>query len=86
MVSHCANPNCQKPLHYLREGKVFLFSGRNISKRQSTLNRLEHFWLCGVCSREWTLTIDEENKVQLLAKKRRRARVKYSAALPEPAL
>lgn len=73
MVSHCANPSCNKPLHYLREGKVFLFSGKNGSKQNSkTLQMMEHYWLCGKCAREWTLTMDEEHGVQLEPRKQRR--------------
>lgn len=29
MVNHCANPQCCKPFHYLRDGRVYLF---NMSK------------------------------------------------------
>lgn len=86
MVSHCANPQCLKPLHYLREGKVFLFTGRNTLKGKSTLLRLEHYWLCGACAKEWTLMIDEENGVQLLERKRRRARTALVAPSAAPAL
>ena len=25
MVNQCANPKCGKPLHYLREGRIFVF-------------------------------------------------------------
>lgn len=52
MVSNCANPKCGKPLHYLREGRIFVFEvptgtdGPN-GKRS---RRLEHFWLCGACA------------------------------------
>jgi hypothetical protein len=53
MVSNCANPKCAKPLHYLREGRIFVFDvmvgtpGSN-GKRS---RRMEHYWLCGVCSK-----------------------------------
>lgn len=82
MVNHCANPNCHKPLHYLREGKIFLFSGK--SKSKSNAFSLEHFWLCGDCAKDWTLAMDGEHSIQLLAKKRRRFRAKLIAA-PSPA-
>ena len=78
MVSHCANPNCQKPLHYLREGKVFLFTCKNTSKQNSkAIQLLEHYWLCGACAKQWTLTMDGENGIQLVEKKRRRLRAPY---------
>lgn len=85
MVSHCANPNCQKPLHYLREGKVFLFTRKNQSKPNSkTFQRLEHYWLCGACAKQWTLTTDGENGIQLLEKKRQRlgATYRHPSAVP----
>ena len=50
MVSHCANPKCAKPLHYLREGRIFVFDvpGKDLNGKRS--RRMEHFWLCGTCS------------------------------------
>lgn len=78
MVSYCANPNCHKPLHYLREGKIFLFSGKP-SKGNSNAFNLEHFWLCGGCAKNWTLTMDGEHGMQLQERKRRRFRAKFVA-------
>lgn len=51
MVSHCANPKCAKPLHYLRDGRVFVFDvADKIGANGKRTRRMEHFWLCGVCS------------------------------------
>jgi hypothetical protein len=75
MVNYCANPNCHKELHYLREGKIFLFSGK-LSKGKSNAFALEHFWLCGDCAKDWTLAMDGEHGIQLLEKKRRQFRAK----------
>lgn len=50
MVNHCANPKCAKPLHYLREGRIFVFdvaAGEADGKRS---RRMEHYWLCGECA------------------------------------
>jgi hypothetical protein len=86
MVSHCANPNCNKPLHYLREGKVFLFSGKNSSKHKSTpFQMIEHYWLCGDCARNWTLTMDRDQGVQLSERKQRRFRNTFRRRPPLPA-
>ncbi len=83
MLSHCANPNCKKPLHYLREGKVFLFSRKNSSKQNSKpFQLLEHYWLCGECSRDWTLTMDGEHGVQLSERRRRRFHHTYPQQHP----
>ncbi len=50
MVSHCANPKCAKPLHYLRDGKIFVFdvSGEADGNGKRS-RRMEHYWLCGEC-------------------------------------
>jgi hypothetical protein len=76
MVDYCANPICHKPLHYLREGKVFLFSRKNMPDDASRLPyRLEHFWLCGICVKKWTLIADwkDGNKeIRLVETKRKR--------------
>ena len=48
MVNKCANPTCGKPLHYLREGRVFVFDADSGSDR--AIHRMEHYWLCGACS------------------------------------
>lgn len=53
MVNSCANPKCAKPLHYLREGRVFVFDAE--SDGDSRIHRMEHFWLCGVCSQTMRL-------------------------------
>ncbi len=83
MVSHCANPNCKKPLHYLREGKVFLFSRKNSSKDSSdSLQLMEHYWLCGECARRWTLTMEDDRGVHLSEKKRHRPLKTYRRSSP----
>lgn len=52
MVSHCANPKCEKPLHYLREGRIFVFDvvAGEADRNGKRSRRMEHYWLCGVCS------------------------------------
>lgn len=52
MVSNCANPNCSKPLHYLREGRIFAFDVTSCGDGPNgkRTRRLEHFWLCGACA------------------------------------
>jgi hypothetical protein len=83
MVNHCANPNCNKPLHYLRDGKVFLFSRKNSPQQNSNpLQLMEHFWLCGECARQWTLTMDENQGVHLSERKRQRSHKTYRRRSP----
>lgn len=52
MVNNCANPKCAKPLHYLREGRIFVFEVPTgvVDKNGKRLRRIEHYWLCGGCS------------------------------------
>ncbi|MGA7522681.1 MAG: hypothetical protein WBW84_09365 [Acidobacteriaceae bacterium] len=62
MVSHCANPKCAKPLHYLREGRIFVFDvqGKDKDANGKQSRRMEHFWLCGTCSQNMVMeqTVD----------------------------
>jgi len=52
MVNNCANPQCAKPLHYLREGRIFVFEAQTVyGGGEMPGHHLEHFWLCGDCSR-----------------------------------
>lgn len=50
VIEYCANPECKKVLHYLREGRIFAFTiteppGATFTDRR----RVEHYWLCGRC-------------------------------------
>jgi hypothetical protein len=75
MLAKCANPSCSTPLVYLREGKIFMVESpsqlgkvgslRGVPKTQ---NQVEHFWLCGPCSLNMTLTYDSKQGVQVVCK------------------
>lgn len=66
MVNKCANPKCSKPLHYLREGRIFVFDVVENDKAVS-VHRMEHFWLCGTCSR--TMRLEQTRQgVQMVMK------------------
>lgn len=61
MVNSCANPNCGKPLHYLREGRIFIFDMPDPNAPKGTRNsHREHFWLCGPCSQ--TLLLEQTSE------------------------
>jgi hypothetical protein len=63
MVNHCANPECCKPLHYLREGRIFVFDVPDPlapTRNGKVVRRMEHFWLCGDCSDAYTLEQNEK--------------------------
>jgi hypothetical protein len=67
MLNCCANAHCGRPLHYLREGRIFVFdvAGRKTAAGGGRSSHLEHYWLCGECSRTATLTQDATGKVTM---------------------
>jgi hypothetical protein len=80
MVSHCANPKCAKPLHYLREGRIFVFdvAAGEPDGRGKRSRRMEHYWLCGVCSQ--TLAMQQSpDGVRVVARVRSRVQ-EFSSA------
>lgn len=83
MVSKCANPDCSTPFQYMREGKLFRFedletladrSRPHLVSERKTPRRTEHFWLCGRCSTELTVSYDQARGIvvvpQIAAKAR----------------
>ncbi|HZE22871.1 MAG TPA: hypothetical protein VE054_02665 [Blattabacteriaceae bacterium] len=74
MLAKCANPTCSTPLVYLREGKIFMVEQQpkfevlgEVAKPKPS-NRVEHFWLCGPCSNEMTITYDRQRGVEIIRK------------------
>ncbi|HEY6249278.1 MAG TPA: hypothetical protein VI685_04920 [Candidatus Angelobacter sp.] len=82
MLTKCANPSCSTPLIYLREGKIFMMEHHPQSQVQAgpaqakPVARVEHFWLCGPCSTEMTVTYNSEHGVAVVPK----AKVRQAAA------
>jgi hypothetical protein len=76
MLAKCANPSCSTPLVYLREGKIFMVESPQPqfellsadATKPKAINRVEHFWLCGPCSNEMTLTYDRQRGVEIVRK------------------
>jgi hypothetical protein len=68
MVDNCANPKCNKPLHYLRDGRVFTFNvqGATMGPNGQRLSHIEHYWLCGDCAGSLTLERIPESGVKVL--------------------
>jgi hypothetical protein len=60
MVSQCANPECKRELHYLRDGKIYRF----VMSTATGSKRVEHFWLCGECSKSMILTCVDHSEVK----------------------
>jgi hypothetical protein len=69
VVSNCANSTCCKPLHYLREGRIYIFDASvAASPGQKPERRLDHYWLCGTCAETLMLTQDSQGIIRVLAK------------------
>lgn len=62
MISQCMNPACHKELHYLRNGRVVrIIHGAGPAQ-------IEHFWLCGECSRNYDFCFSVNGAVTLKPK------------------
>jgi hypothetical protein len=78
MVNYCANPKCEKPLHYLREGRIFVFdvpdapSVKRIDGARG--RRMEHYWLCGDCAQTLIVKHSTAEGMELLARSPIRSR------------
>jgi hypothetical protein len=70
MVNNCANPKCSKPLHYLRDGRVFVFevAGARLGPDGKRTRHLEHYWLCGDCSPSMTVESNPEKGILIRTK------------------
>ena len=72
MLSKCANPTCNTPLHYLREGKIFKVEAAPnmpyLVNSPKPVRKVEHFWLCGPCSETMTLQIKPVGEVEVVSK------------------
>jgi hypothetical protein len=76
MISHCANPNCRTPLHYLRGGRLYRFDVKSPAEpcrdvpNAICANRPAHasvfFWLCEECCSRFSLQFDLHAGVTLL--------------------
>jgi uncharacterized protein YcsI (UPF0317 family) len=75
MVNQCANPKCGKPLHYLREGRIFVFDLPDASvpvpAPGGRARRLQHFWLCGTCSETMVMEQTGEMQIKVAVKSRK---------------
>ena len=64
MLAKCANPACNAPFLYVRDGKLYqmeIAAERGVAEQEATGNerkparRVEFFWLCTRCAQEMTL-------------------------------
>jgi hypothetical protein len=76
MISHCANPDCSMPFHYLRGGRLYRFEVRRPSAPcQDVPNAIcdvkpssatVFFWLCETCCAKLTLKFVPKSGVRLV--------------------
>jgi len=58
MFLACANPDCKKEFDY-REGRLFRFhKAHPAGEAPPNTHSVQHFWLCGKCSEEYTLAYE----------------------------
>jgi hypothetical protein len=73
MITKCANQSCSQPFRYFRGGKLFIVdvgsngqsAGANATDR--TPLKLEHFWLCELCSATMTLVLGQDRTATVIA-------------------
>jgi hypothetical protein len=65
MISTCANPDCKTTFDY-RHGRFFRFHKASEADKKPNTHCVQHFWLCGSCSAEFTLVYESERGVVML--------------------
>ncbi len=70
MLANCANPLCSRPFLYLRRGTLFRLEPdygltNGAVSDGDTGWKVEHFWLCGDCSKSVTLRLDANGSVSV---------------------
>ncbi len=76
-----------KPLHYLREGTIYLFEVPDAESESGIQpgHRLEHYWLCGDCCIDHLLERTADKELRLVPKRTSRF-VRRAAPVNRPAL
>jgi hypothetical protein len=85
MVNQCANTSCGKPLHYLREGRIFVFDVpvSDAPTTTSSKSRLQHFWLCGRCSETFGMEQTSAQEIRVVVKKNKVGLNPVAGMLPD---
>lgn len=76
MISECANPQCRTAFHYFRSGRLYRFDLRrpkepcadvpNAICASKPSHASVYFWLCGDCSRKYTLRFTSREGISVL--------------------
>lgn len=77
MISHCANPDCTQPFHYLRGGRLYRFDIKSPSTPCSDVpnaicslkpsRATVFFWLCDECSSKHSLRFNLRDGISLIS-------------------
>ena len=86
MLHKCANPECNRPFRYLRQGKLFQVETEYFEadrpglapRRNRAVRRVEHYWLCDDCAS--VLTLISEKGRGMIAVPRQQIAVKKPMA------
>ena len=59
MLNRCLNPGCSAYFRYLYEGRIFTIERCvTSSDGMKTERQLEHYWLCGTCSKSMKVVVE----------------------------
>ncbi|MBZ5550761.1 MAG: hypothetical protein LAO22_22850 [Acidobacteriia bacterium] len=59
MLSSCLNPSCNASFRYLYDGRIFTVERFVTSPDGLNTERIiEHYWLCGPCSRSMKVVVE----------------------------
>jgi hypothetical protein len=60
MLSSCLNPGCKARFRYLYDGRIFTMERLVTSPDGPNSERIiEHFWLCGRCSKSMKVVVED---------------------------
>ena len=75
MISHCSNPDCKVPFHYLRGGRLYRFDIRHLSAPCNDVpnavcslkpsHAAVFFWLCEQCSLKFSVKFNSQEGLSL---------------------
>jgi hypothetical protein len=60
MIDKCFNPDCDKQLRYLRDGRVV-----RVLRRENDKTFVQHYWLCGSCYDEYDFAFPSEGGIAI---------------------
>ncbi len=72
-----------KPLHYLREGTIYIFEVAASDGGVQSTHQLEHYWLCGECSAAHRLERTPGKEIRLVPKQPLRFVRRPVVSIPE---